>query len=98
MKTRLLVSLVVVLFVLGIVLAACGGAQEPAPGSGAELDGKALVEERCIKCHGLDTVTGAQKSPDGWQSNVERMIAKGAQLDDAEKAAVIEYLSETYPE
>ena len=98
MKTRLLVSLVVVLFVLGIVLAACGGAQEPATGSGAELDGKALVEERCTVCHGLATVTGTQKSDEGWQGTVERMIGKGAQLDDAEKAVVIEYLSETYPE
>ena len=98
MKTRLLVSLAVVLLVLGIVLAACGGAQEPASGSGAELDGKTLVEERCTKCHSLETVTGAKKSPDGWQSNVERMIGHGAQLDEAEKAAVIDYLSETYPE
>jgi hypothetical protein len=84
----------VLLLLLGLVLAACAGAQEPA----ADLDGKALVEERCTQCHNLQTVTSAKKSPDGWQSNVERMIGKGAQLNDAEKAVVIEYLSEAYPE
>jgi hypothetical protein len=97
-KTRLLVGSVVGLLVLGIVLAACGGAQEPAPGSGAQLDGKALVEDRCTKCHGLETVTGAQKSSEGWQSTVDRMIGHGAQLDAAETAAVIDHLSEAYPE
>jgi cytochrome c5 len=80
--------------VLGLVLAACGAADEPP----ADLDGKALVEERCTQCHGLQNVTGAKKSRDGWQSNVERMIGKGAQLNDAEKAAVIDYLAEAYPE
>jgi cytochrome c5 len=80
--------------VLGLVLAACGGGEEPA----ADLDGKALVEERCTVCHNLQTITGAKKSRDGWQSNVERMIDKGAQLNDAEKAAVIDYLAEAYPE
>jgi hypothetical protein len=90
------------LLVLGLFLAACGGAQEPASGTGSEapadLDGKVLVEERCTQCHGLDTITGAKKSRDGWQSTVERMIGKGAQLNDAEKSAVIEYLTEAYPE
>jgi hypothetical protein len=84
------------LLVLGLVLAACGGAQEPAAGS--DLDGKALVEERCTECHNLQTVTSAKKSRDGWTSNVERMIGKGARLNDAEKAAVIDYLAEAYPE
>ena len=98
MKTRLLVGLVVVLLVLGIVLAACGGAQEPGSGSGAALDGKALVEERCTKCHVLETVTGAKKSSAGWQSTVERMIGHGAQLNAAEKTAVIDHLSVAYPE
>ena len=73
---------------------ACGGAKEPA----SDVDGKALVEERCTVCHNLQTVSGAKKSRDAWQSTVERMIGKGAQLNDAEKAAVVDYLTEAYPE
>ena len=93
-RTRLVVGSVLLLLVLGLVLAACGGAQEPA----GDLDGEALVQERCTQCHALSTVTGAQKSRDGWQSTVESMIAKGAQLNDAETAAVVDYLTEAYPE
>ena len=93
-RTRIVLGSTVLLLLLGLVLTACGGAEEPA----SDLDGKALVEERCTQCHNLQTVTSAKKSADGWQSNVERMIGKGAQLNDVEKAAVIDYLSEAYPE
>jgi hypothetical protein len=95
-NTRLLVGSIVLLLVLGLFLTACG-AKETEPGA-ADLDGKALTEERCTSCHGLQTITSANKSRDGWQSTVERMIGKGAQLTDAEKAAVIDYLAEAYPE
>ena len=93
-KTRIVLGSTVLLLVLGLVLSACGGAKEPA----ADLDGKALAEERCTVCHNLQTVTSAKKSRDGWQSTVERMIGKGATLNDAEKAAVVDYLTEAYPE
>jgi hypothetical protein len=97
-KTRLLIGSAVLLLVLGTVLSACGGAKEPAPGEApADLDGKALIEERCTVCHNLQTVTSASKSREGWVSNVERMIGKGAQLNDAEKEAVVDYLAEAYP-
>ena len=95
-RTRIVLGSVVLLLVLGLFLAACGGAEEPR--QGAERDGKALVEERCTQCHALSTVTGAKYSRDGWQSTVERMIGKGARLNDVEKAAVIDYLAEAYPE
>ena len=95
-KTRIPLATTLLLLVLGLLLTACAGGKEPAAGS--DLDGKALVEERCTLCHNLQTVTAAKKSADAWQSTVERMIGKGAQLNDAEKAAVIDYLSEAYPE
>jgi hypothetical protein len=85
----------VVLLVLVLVLAACAGEKQPVA---EDLDGKALVEERCTVCHDLQRVESASKSREGWQSNVERMIDTGAQLNDAEKDAVIEYLTEAYPE
>ena len=93
-RTRWVVGSFVLLLVLGLVLAACGGAQEPA----ANLDGKVLVQERCTVCHPLSNVTGAAKSRDGWQSTVERMIGHGAQLTDAEKTAVIDHLAAAYPQ
>ena len=85
-------------------LAGCGqsgGGQAPAEeekpaAPPASVDGETLVQERCTKCHGLERVTGVQKEREGWEQTVDRMIAKGAELDESEKAAVIEYLAEAY--
>ncbi len=63
----------------------------------ATLDGKALTQERCSVCHDLGRVESAQKTSDEWQSTVERMVSKGAKLDAAEQAAVVQYLAEAYP-
>ena len=100
-------ALLALLIVLATaLLAACGAqeAAEPESGAGeaapttAGPDGKALAEERCSACHPYSRVTGAKKSAADWKANVERMVAHGAQLNAAEQAAVIEYLSEAYPE
>ena len=83
--------------VLSALIVACGKPAEPAePAQPAELDGEALAKERCSACHGFEQVESAKKTPEGWKENVERMVAKGAKLDAAEQAAVIEYLSEAY--
>jgi cytochrome c5 len=94
-KIRIILGITLLSLLLGLVLVACSGAQDPA--SGSNLDGKALVEERCTQCHGIGNITGAAKSAAGWQSTVDRMIGHGARLNNAEKTAVLKYLSETYP-
>jgi nitrous oxide reductase accessory protein NosL len=98
------VMLLVVL--LGSLLAACGRAEdetaaptpeqeEAAPGT---LDGKALVEERCTECHDLGRVERAMKAEEEWKATVERMVGKGARLNEAEQEVVVQYLAEAYPE
>jgi hypothetical protein len=95
MDKRILKALIVasLVMVLGVLLAACGGSNQDSSGS---LDGKTLVEERCTRCHGLETVTGASKTKEEWQTTVERMVGKGANLDAEEQEIVIDYLAETY--
>ena len=61
------------------------------------LDGKLLLETRCTECHDLGRVTSASKDAEGWEKTVERMIGKGAELNDDETAILIEYLATTYP-
>jgi hypothetical protein len=100
MKTRWTLFVAVLALVLTLVLVACSGAKEEtaldvAP---AALDGKALVEERCIVCHDLTRVEAARKSSDGWRATVERMVDSGATLNEAEQQAAIAYLSKAYPE
>ena len=62
-------------------------------GMGGELDGAALVAERCTVCHSAERIDAAEKDEAGWTTTVDRMIANGAELNEAERAAVIEYLA-----
>ncbi|MBN1563731.1 MAG: hypothetical protein JXA10_07825 [Anaerolineae bacterium] len=59
----------------------------------ADLDGAALVAERCTICHTADRINNAEKDEAGWTATVDRMIGHGAQLNTAERDAVIAYLS-----
>ena len=81
---------------LAVLVAACGNTSKETDSAGV-LDGKALAEERCATCHPYSRVENVTKTPEEWQSNVERMVQKGAKLDEAEQAAVIQYLSEAFP-
>lgn len=55
-----------------------------------------LLEERCALCHSLDRVYSQEKDEAGWRDTVERMIARGAQLDEEEKEQLINYLAAEY--
>jgi cytochrome c5 len=98
--------LIAAALVLAAGLAACGGSSEeptqaPAPDTAVpeqapELDGEALLEARCSDCHSADRARQVTKTRDGWDQSVSRMIDKGAQLTEAEKAVLVDYLTETY--
>jgi len=89
------VGLVVVL-ALFVVACAGGDATVEEPTAGTASDGRALLEDRCVGCHGLDRTTGASKSAAEWQETVERMVSKGAELSTAEVETLVAYLAETY--
>ncbi len=101
---RSLPMLIAAVLIMAGLLAACGSSSsEPssAPattisGGTSTLDGAALLQERCTVCHTADRITQAQKSADQWDSTVSRMVNKGAQLTDSEKAVLVEYLAATY--
>jgi cytochrome c5 len=106
MHKRIVVAFAIVFLVLllGSLFTACGGATREhisAPtaeeGAPSALDGKSLVEERCTQCHDLGRVEQAKKTAEEWKATVERMVGKGAQLNQAEQEVVIQYLAETYP-
>ena len=68
--------------------------EEPAVAEPEPLfDGDALLQERCTACHDLGRVESASKTADEWRKTIERMIGKGARLNDAEKEALIEFLA-----
>lgn len=102
MKPKIII-LVMVLIIITVIFSGCAPSADPAVNDASaaapasqSLDGKALMETQCSKCHGLDRVTSQSKTETEWTSTVDRMIGKGAELNDAERAAVIGYLSENY--
>jgi cytochrome c5 len=72
-------------------------AMEEEAQSAPEQDGKALLEDRCVKCHTLDRVISKSKSAEAWGITVRQMVGKGAELTFDEQEVLIEYLSITYP-
>jgi mono/diheme cytochrome c family protein len=88
------------------LLAGCGAgssqtAQPPqaAPGSTIETpadDGATLLQSRCSSCHSPNRVKNAAMTHAQWDQTVTRMIDRGAQLTDAEKAALVDYLAAKY--
>jgi hypothetical protein len=98
LKAIIALSLIVLLSTL---LTACGGGnQQQNEGQSAPetLDGEALVQERCTQCHDLGTATGGGRTKEEWQTTVEDMVRRGADLNAEEQTVVVEYLIETYPE
>jgi cytochrome c5 len=105
-----ILSLIAAGLIVGVVLVACGSTSTqptqapssatPAPGltqaPPPALDGAALLEARCSVCHSVDRAKQAHKTLDQWDQTVTRMIGHGAQLTDAEKAALVDYLAKTY--
>ena len=55
---------------------------------------KELLKKRCTPCHSLSLVHRTKKTQAEWKKTVDRMIGYGAQLNEEEREAVIEYLSE----
>lgn len=60
---------------------------------GAMISGDELVNTRCTVCHSRDRIDNASKDQAGWTATVDRMIGYGANLTDAERQALIDYLA-----
>lgn len=60
--------------------------------SPTELEGKKLVTERCVVCHGVDKIYSEKEDRAGWEKYVDDMIKKGAKLDTEERGKALEYL------
>jgi len=65
-----------------ILVSACSGVP----------DGKAVLESRCLRCHGAAQIVDPKRSEEEWQSTIDRMVKLGARLNAKERAALVEYL------
>jgi len=69
---------------------------EVSPAPPSEAGGEELLQARCTRCHTLDRVQAAAKTLAEWETTVERMRGKGAELSDTEAQTLVEFLAETY--
>ena len=97
MKTRkILLGMALLLVVSASVLSACGDGSGETADQAVSAGGETLLQERCTECHGLERTTSAQKTRAEWEDTVTRMVNRGAELSDAEKTVLVDYLAENY--
>ena len=79
------------------------GAAPTAPAAPASQDsaaadaaGKALIDEKCAGCHGLDLITGKTANRVDWTATLDRMKSYGASLDDKQTTTMLDYLLKHY--
>jgi cytochrome c5 len=61
------------------------------------LDGATLLETRCSACHSVDKAKQIKQTREQWGQTITDMIVEeGAQLTEAEKVVLVDYLTETY--
>ena len=66
----------------------------PAPAVSATAEGKALFEQKCSVCHGLDRATARATNKEEWAAIIMSMQAKKADwIPEADAAKILEYLS-----
>lgn len=107
---RIVSMLLILLLITGLALTGCGTTETnetpdevleegtPAMEDGLEvaLDVAELIESRCTTCHNLETAY-KERPLDKWQEVIDRMVEQqGANLNDEEHEAVVEYLEDNY--
>ena len=58
--------------------------------------GKAILQNSCTACHGLDDVVNSHMDKTGWSNLVDSMISNGASLEDKDKPVLIDYLVKNF--
>jgi mono/diheme cytochrome c family protein len=99
-QTTLPLFMAILLLTGGIFLASCSGSSQSSPAvdeSSAPLTGEELMLQRCTVCHTETRIVEKSADLEGWTTTVDRMMTKGARLDEAERQTLIDYLTQTYP-
>jgi cytochrome c5 len=58
--------------------------------------GKELVESSCFPCHSADILVQQRLTEKQWTAAVDKMIRWGAVVKDADKPAIVAYLSKHF--
>lgn len=58
-----------------------------------KLYGASQVQQECMVCHTTERVNAAVLDWTGWEAAVDHMIENGAEIDEQQRAVIIEYLA-----
>ena len=99
--SKQLLKLILAGLVFGLILLGCKNAApngEVASNTSAMAHGAELMKTQCLTCHGEDLIQQQRLSKTGWTREVEKMMRWGAEVKDADKDHLIEYLTAMYPQ
>jgi len=90
----------------GMLLACCcimAALLAPLPGAGAQekekkLDGKAIFEQKCLKCHKPEKFTSQHNDRQGWELILSRMERNSCVLSPEELSTLADYLTKVHGE
>ncbi len=103
MGLRAVLPVLVVLLMIAVV-SGCAKKEEPKPAAEPSMsavaamgEGKALFEQKCGVCHGLDRATARTETKEEWTSIIKEMQGKRADwISDDEAAMILDYLASSY--
>jgi len=73
-----------------------GKAAVATPAAAGVARGKQIFDDKCLLCHEADLTAAQRLTRQGWTREVEKMIRWGANVSDAEKEPLVEYLLQNY--
>ncbi|HZL06368.1 MAG TPA: hypothetical protein VFE45_13295 [Coriobacteriia bacterium] len=91
MKGRLALSTLAVVFL--VAASVVGGCADASQGGDPPLTGVQLIEMKCDSCHGIERIDAVTYDLAGWETTIDRMCSKGADVSRAEEAVIAEYLA-----
>ena len=59
-------------------------------------EGNHVVKDRCVTCHEYDMITSQHLNQARWSAELDKMTRWGAQLPEAERKILLEWLTENY--
>ena len=97
MKKRVFILVLIMIFVVlfGIQCSTQPEA-EPMDAATPEMSPVGLMNDKCSGCHGVGVVRATDRTEQDWIEVVDRMIRKGADMDEEEREIIIDYLLENY--
>src|SRR5437016_5124816 len=92
------IKLAVISLALSIVIGGMISASHAATSSQDLPEGKGVeaVRDKCLICHEADLIIQQRLNRAAWGREVDKMIRWGAKVSEAEKEALVDYLSKNF--